>query len=86
MIRGVKKRRLLVGVAALTYFLQALQSAFKHFPPSDHNFSAYNLFNAEKERSSGLVTSQRKVANRKVRDLSNLHPDAEQLFRRICGH
>ena len=49
-------------------------------------FSAYNLFTAEKERSSGLVTSQRKVANRKVRDLSNFHPHAEQLFRRICGH
>ena len=73
-------------LAALAYFLQALQSALKHFPPSDHNFSAYNLFTAEKERSSGLVTSQRKVANRKVRDLSNFHPHAEQLARRICGH
>ena len=73
-------------VGSFGLFLQALQSAFKHFPPSDYNFLGLQLVCCRKEWSSGLVTSQRKVENRKVRHLSNSHPHAEQLVRRICGH
>ena len=78
IIRCVKKRRLRVGLEALTYFYRLYGLLLNTFLHLITIFSAYNWLTAEKKRVSGLVMSQRKVGKRKVRELSELQPYEEQ--------
>ena len=78
-----------MGLAASAYFLQALRSAFKHPPPSDHKFIGLRLACCRKIKGPWLplVIHVRKESwKAQGTDFSKFHPHEERLARRIYIH
>ena len=75
-----------VGLAASAYFLQALRSAFKHPPPSDHKFIGLRLACCRKIKGQWLIHVTKESWKAQGTDFSKFHPHEERLVRRIYIH